>query len=221
MNDDVKHSTASGPGTGIKAVLFEAALVALAGAVFAFVANAVSPRGLALAKNYFPGGTNGTVSASLPALPPRGAGSTNPVSAAELVAARLQEKGLQGIDRERAARLYHDPRLLQGLVVFIDARDEAHYREGHVPGAYEFDPYRAEAYLAAVLPVCQAAEEIVVYCNGGDCEDSQFAALALRDAGIANQKLFVYTGGIAEWAANGLPVEMGGRNSGNLRNADK
>ena len=201
--------------------MFEAVLVALAGAVFAFVANAVSPRGLALARNYFPNGTNGTVSASIAAQPPHGTGSTNTISAADLLAARIREEGFQEITRDQTAGLYHDSRFPQALVVFIDARDAAHYREGHVPGAYEFDPYRPETCFATVLPVCQAAEQIVVYCNGGDCEDRRFAAVALRDAGIAARKVFVYTGGISEWTADGLPVEMGERNSGNLRNAGK
>jgi len=103
----------------------------------------------------------------------------------------------------------------------INARDEQHYREGHIPGACEFDPYHPEKYFATVLPVCQAAEQIVLYCNGGDCDDSESAAITLRDVGIANQKLFVYTGGITEWTTNGLPVEIGGRNSGNLRSTNK
>jgi rhodanese-related sulfurtransferase len=134
---------------------------------------------------------------------------------------RLKEQGLQWVDGGRAAQLFHDPRFQQGNFVFIDARDEAHYQEGHIPGAYEFDPYRPEKYFAAVLPVCQAAEQIVLYCNGGDCDDSETAAILLRDVGIANRKLFVYTGGIAEWTTNGLPVEIGGRNSGNLRSTNK
>jgi len=43
----------------------------------------------------------------------------------------------------------------------------------------------------------------------------------LRDVGISNQKLFVYAGGITEWMTNSLPVEIGARNSGNLRNMNK
>jgi rhodanese-related sulfurtransferase len=105
--------------------------------------------------------------------------------------------------------------------VFIDARDESHYREGHIPGACEFDPYRPDKYFAAILPICRAAEQIVVYCNGGDCDDSETAAILLRNVGIANQKLFIYGGGITEWTDNNLPVETGARNSGNLRGANR
>ena len=84
------------------------------------------------------------------------------------------------------------------------------------PGAYEFDPYHPEKYFPAVLPVCRAAEQIVVYCNGGDCDDSKTAALLLRDMGLTNRKIFVYGGGITEWTTNHQPVETGARNSGNV-----
>jgi rhodanese-related sulfurtransferase len=201
----------------VRNVLLEALLVAAAGIVLAFGANLVSPRGLALTRNYFPAGINRPVPAA------RDVANTNPPasSPAQLLAARLKEQGLQWVDGRQAAQLFHDPRFKQGSIAFIDARDEQHYREGHIPGACEFDPYHPEKYFATVLPVCQAAEQIVLYCNGGDCDDSESAAITLRDVGIANQKLFIYTGGITEWTTNGLPVEIGGRNSGNLRSTNK
>lgn len=201
----------------VRNALREALLVAAAGIVLAFGANLVSPRGLALTRNYFPAGINRPMPAA------NGVASINaPASApAQLLAARLKEQGLQSVDGRQAEQLFHDPRFIQGGIAFIDARDEQHYREGHIPGACEFDPYYPEKYFAAVIPVCQAAEQIVVYCNGGDCDDSESAAITLRDVGIANQKLFIYTGGITEWTTNGLPVEIGGRNSGNLRSPNQ
>jgi len=72
-----------------------------------------------------------------------------------------------------------------------------------------------------VLGACQNAEKVVVYCNGGDCEDSQFAAVTLRDTGVPKEKLFVYPGGMAEWATNGWPIEIGARKSGVLRDQKK
>jgi len=202
-----------------KRVLLETALVMIIGAIFALAANQASPRGLALMRNYFPEGTG-----LIPlATPSHNAASTNfpAPDPAQLLAAELKEKGLQLADASLALRLFHDPRFKQNIVVFIDARDEQHYREGHIPGAYEFDPYHPEKYFDAVLPACKAAEQIVVYCNGGDCDDSETAAILLRDVGIASQKLLVYGGGITEWTASGLPTEIGGRNSGELRNSSK
>jgi len=201
----------------------EAALVAVVGIVFAFAADWISPRGLALARNYFPTGTNHAVRVAASAVPPGRIISTNSASPspAQQLATRMQQEGLQLIGDHRAEQLFHDSHLKPGVVVFIDARDEEHYQAGHIPGAYEFDPYHPEKYFPVVLPVCQAAEQIVVYCHGGDCDDSETAALLLKDVGIPGQKLFVYGGGFTEWTNNRLRVETGERNSGNLRNANQ
>jgi len=134
---------------------------------------------------------------------------SNPLSPA-------QQRGLQLLARNEVVTLFRDPRYQQGLVVFVDARNDQHYQEGHIPGARQFDHYRAENYFATVLPACLPAQQVVVYCTGGNCEDSEFAAAILRDAGVPAANLFVYAGGITEWTTNGLPVETGARGSGQL-----
>jgi rhodanese-related sulfurtransferase len=203
------------------AILTEALVVLVVGLALALAANQVSPRGLALTRNYFPAG-NGQPAASASGLGiRRGATNSPALSPAELLAVRLKEQGLQLVDRLTAAQLFRNSRSRQGRIVFIDARDETHYREGHIPGAYEFDPYHPDKYFPTALPPCQAAEQIVVYCHGGDCDDSESAAFLLRDVGIATNKLFVYDGGITEWTTNGLPVETGEQNSGKLSPPDK
>ncbi len=196
----------------MKRVLLEALLVAAAGAIVAFGANALSPRGLRLTQDYFHGET-------LPV--PRGktnptdaSGVTNATAAVEPVIARLKEKGLQVVNGEQALHLFQDPLYQQGAIIFIDARNDEHYQGGHIPGAYQFDNYHPENYMGTIFPICQSAQKIVIYCNGGNCEDSQFAALTLRDAQIPNEKLFVYTGGITEWTNHGYAIELGERNSG-------
>ena len=195
----------------------EALLVAALGAGFAFAANQISPRGLALTRDYFPAGTAHAVRPVADAVPPSAAGTNSAIlSPAQFLTAQMKEKGLQLIDRSQVRQLFQDPRFKQDVIVFVDAREVVHYQQGHIPGAYEFDPYRSGKYYDVVLPVCQKAEKIVVYCNGGDCDDSETAALLLRDMGIPNQKLFVYGGGITEWTADNLPVETGERNSGTL-----
>jgi rhodanese-related sulfurtransferase len=200
-------------------VLFEGVLVAIVGVSFALAANAISPRGLSLTRNYFPGAVRpaGVLPArtyqpqSLPGA------STNTSSSEDVVAARLKAEGLQLVDKNQVLKLFRDPRYQQELVVFIDARDDQHYQDGHIPGAYQLDHYHPENYLAMVLPVCQTADQIVVYCHGGSCEDSEFTAITLSDTGVAKSKLSVYGGGFAEWMALGQPVETGARNSGDLR----
>ena len=112
--------------------------------------------------------------------------------------------------------LIHDPRYEQGLVLLIDARDDSHYQAGHIPGAWQFDHYHPEQYIPSILPACLNAQKVVVYCNGGQCEDSEFSAVMLREAGVPSDNLFVYPGGITEWKASGQPVEIGSRGSREL-----
>ena len=216
---DTNEPSAQPPhGREFRRVIIETLLVAVAGGGLALVANALSPRGLSLTRNYFPGG--GATSTSVLPVPittSNAPGTTVSTSSTAGLAAQLQAKGLRLVEGREAARLFADPRYAAESVVFVDARDDRHYQEGHIPGAYQFDHYRPENYLPTVLPACQSAEQIVVYCTGGNCEDSEFATLTLRDARIPAERLFVYAGGMTEWATNGLPVETGARKSGTLR----
>jgi|KBSSwiStaDraftv2_1062776.scaffolds.fasta_scaffold279104_2 rhodanese-related sulfurtransferase len=210
----------------MKRLMVETAAVLLTGAVIALLANLLSPRGLSLTRDYFPaskpaptagapGATHNTGSA-----PPGPLAPGTPADAAAVVekaAARLKEKGLQPMAHAEVERLFRDPRFEQERVLFVDARDDHHYEAGHIPGAYQFDRYFPERYFPTLLPACQTAEQIVVYCTGGNCEDSEFAAMALRDAGIAADRLAVYVGGITEWNTKGGPMELGARKSGQLQ----
>jgi rhodanese-related sulfurtransferase len=200
-------------------VVLEAVIVVLAAAAFSFGANQLSPHGLRLARNYFPGGTDETVAPlrnsgnSTAVVQPQTNASNEPIL--DDVDQRLKDKGLRPINRSKTVELFHDPRYQEGPIVFVDARNGEHYEDGHIPGAYQLDPYHPEAQMGAVLPACQAAEDVVVYCTGGECEDADTTAILLREAGVPNQKLFVYGGGYTDWTENHLPVEHGARNSGN------
>jgi rhodanese-related sulfurtransferase len=194
----------------------EAVVVVVAAAAFAFAANEISPRGLKLARNYFPGGTSQPVAPLRISRPPAAAVNTNQEPPLDAVDQRLKDKGLQPVSRARALELFHDARFQQGLIVFVDARNEEEYGDGHIPGAYQLDPYHPEQQLGGVLTRCQAADQVVVYCEGGDCEDADSTAILLRDAGVPNRKLFVYGGGYAGWTENHLAVEQGARSSGTV-----
>ena len=200
----------------MRKVLLEALLVAGIGAALSFAANALSPRGLKLTRDFFglnsPAPTNQVATGTNVAV-----GVSTNASPLELLKARIERRGLHLADSNQVIQLFRDPRFEQGLVVFVDAREDGYYQQGHIPNAYQLDYYRPEKYLATVLPVSQMAEQIVVYCNGGNCEDSEFAALFLLSAGIPKEKLLVYGGGMTEWETNGLPVELELRQSGNFR----
>jgi rhodanese-related sulfurtransferase len=200
----------------VRSVLLEAVVVAAVGIVFSFAANQISPRGLVLTRNYFPAAiaSGDSMRPIADAMAPAMSAGADlaAFSPGQLLAEQMRREGLQLIDDKRVLQLFHHSQLNK-TIVFIDARDESQYSEAHIPGAYEFDPYHPDQYFPVILPLCQAAEQIVVYCNGGDCDDSENATLLLKEVGIAPRKLFVYGGGISEWTKNRLPVETGARKS--------
>jgi rhodanese-related sulfurtransferase len=197
----------------VKPVLLEALVVTLSGAIIAFGANAISPRGLKLTRNYFPKQAQSTNQVH------KATQGTNASTSAELLAQKVKELGFQLIDTRRMMELFKEPGYEVGQIAFIDAREDGKYEEGHIPGAYEFDYYHPEEHLPTVLPICQIAQQIVIYCNGGDCDDSLLAAVFLRDsAQVPAQKISIYAAGFTGWSTNGVPVELGTRKSGTMRN---
>lgn len=202
----------------MRILVWETVAVALVGAGFGLAANQLSPRGLDLKRDYFHGalrpirsGSAGSTSTSLTST--QAAGAT---AVPEALVQRIRAQGLQVIGGAEARQLFDDPRTAQEQVLFVDARNQEHYEAGHIPGAFLFDHYRAQDYLPTVLPACQAAQQIVIYCTGGECEDSEFAAIMLRDAGIPGDRLLVYAGGFNEWSGLRAPIETGARKSGQL-----
>ena len=192
----------------MKRLLLEGVLIAALGAAVALAANGISPRGLKLSYNYFPG------SGRAPSKAIPGTNSIPTTAAPVLLSAvqRLKEKGLTVAEFDEVAALFRSPDYQNGQVVFIDARDDEHYQAGHIPGAWQFDRYHWDKHLSEVLPVCLAARTVVVYCKGGECEDSEFAAIMLRDdAHVPSEKLKVFAGGFDEWQSNKLPLEIGER----------
>jgi rhodanese-related sulfurtransferase len=205
----------------VRESFLEGLLVAAIGAGLAFGANRLSPRGLELSKNYFPATRSG-LTAPVTSPQPTNAAAASTNTPAERLTARLREQGLQFADSNLVSQFFNDPRRGQDWVIFVDARDDEHYTAGHIPGAFHFDRFYPEKYLSNVVQVCLSAQRIVFYCNGGDCDDSEHAAIILRDSmGIPQEKVFVYGGGLAEWTTNGLPIELGARNSGVLTNVNR
>jgi len=206
----------------MKKVVLEGLLVAFIGALVALAGNAVSPRGISLTHDFFHVGDRLRLNptTSTPNLVSSNSftlaqSASNAATVTNNFAATLKQEGLGLIDGARAVELFNDGRRLQNLVVFIDARHDEEYRAGHIPGAYQFDYYYANKFLGTIVPVVQQAQTIVVYCNGGECTDSHYAALELANF-APREKLMIYAGGITEWKATGHEVETGERNSGVL-----
>jgi rhodanese-related sulfurtransferase len=94
--------------------------------------------------------------------------------------------------------------------VFLDARRSTDYRAGHVAGARSLPVWEADLEgkierFAAEEP--DRGKTLVVYCGGGECEDSHTLAEKLYLAGY--DAVLVYTDGFPDWQRRGLPVKQG------------
>lgn len=212
MSTGSSQAAAAGPRVGARAVVLEAAVVLAGGLLVGLLANFVSPQGLKLGRDYFPKATVPVVATTTAQASPTSA----PVGT-NAVLVRLRERGLQPLEHAAVLALFHDPRRNQELILFVDVRNDELYQASHIPGAHLFDYYRPEPYLPEVLSACTMAEKIIVYCGGGDCEDSEFATVLLGQAGVPRERIFIYPGGFTEWSAKGLPLELGARLSGVLK----
>lgn len=199
------HRSDPNPSRGfLLAEMFEVLVVGL---LLALLANRISPRGLNLGRDYFKESPPPTVR-MIPTAPSSAAPTSTVASSIE-PADRLAE-----VSAEEARRWFEDTRHRSGTVVFVDARKESAFREGHIPGAYPLDRFYPEEQLPVVALASAVAEIVVVYCTGGSCEDSHYAAHQLVEAGIDRSRVRVFTGGFQEWSLRGWPVERGSRGGG-------
>lgn len=120
-----------------------------------------------------------------------------------------QLQGFHLVNLERASEMFQDPRTENGTYVFVDARADEPYEAGHIPGAVQCDYYRIDYYFPEVMQVASNAEKIVVYCNGGDCEDSLYVCGELLKADIPRAHILLFKGGWQVWSKSGMPVETG------------
>ncbi len=212
----------------IKAVV-ETVVVLATGTAVALAVNAGrGGNGLKLDRNYFPAAiaptadTSQAAPAATQAEPAKSPDTTTPAvpvePAAEQPAAVKQAKPahppheFQEINLDALAAIVQGTSEFgldyAGRVIFVDARNDQAFGEGHLPGAIQLDNYKIEQYIEPVLAAAELAEMIVVYCNGGECEDSILACRYLvRDYGVRMDKIRLYAGGWKEWFTNEMPYE--------------
>jgi rhodanese-related sulfurtransferase len=93
---------------------------------------------------------------------------------------------------------------------FIDARRSQIYEQGRIAKSIsmpvwesDIDDRVAAFYEAGYDPEAP----IVIYCSGGECEDSHMLAQKLW--GIGYNNIRIYPAGWPDWTGRGLPVERG------------
>lgn len=119
-------------------------------------------------------------------------------------------KGAKVVDAKTVAAM-----LSAGKARYIDTRNAAEFKEGHVPGAV-LVPYveksakdpdftaGVDEFNLAALGADRGAE-LVFGCNGPECWKSHKASIAAIKAGYTNVNWF--RGGLPEWRAAGLAVD--------------
>jgi rhodanese-related sulfurtransferase len=108
------------------------------------------------------------------------------------------------IGSDEAEQLFREKRL------FLDARRTTVYSDGHIPGARNFPVWESDIADRVKTFYEEGLDEnapIVIYCSGGDCEDSHMLAEKLYMVGFNN--LLVYKDGFPGWQKRGLPAVKG------------
>jgi rhodanese-related sulfurtransferase len=109
---------------------------------------------------------------------------------------------------------FADVKWLHGKnVLFLDARRTSVYEQGHISGARTYSVWESDIddkvrklFDERSDPQAQALP-IVIYCSGGDCEDSHMLAQKLW--GIQFNDVYVYKDGFPDWQQRGGSVHTG------------
>lgn len=102
---------------------------------------------------------------------------------------------------EQAAGLYDQQ------AFFVDARRKEVYAEGHVANAFRADMESFKNTTPSWVAALPKDMLLVVYCNGGDCDESEHVAQLLNASGFT--AVYIMHDGFPGWKAAGLPVETG------------
>ena len=94
--------------------------------------------------------------------------------------------------------------------MFLDARRTSVYEQGHIPGARSFPIWESDIddrVSALMNEGLDPKKPMVLYCSGGDCEDSHILAQKLW--GVFFNNALVYKDGFPDWEKRGNPVRRG------------
>jgi rhodanese-related sulfurtransferase len=95
-------------------------------------------------------------------------------------------------------------------VLVLDARRTSVYEEGHIAGARLFSVWEEDVgdKIKALLAENRDQKQpIIIYCSGGDCEDSHMLAEKLW--GVFFNNVYVYRDGFPDWQKRGGPIHKG------------
>ncbi|MFN7020198.1 MAG: rhodanese-like domain-containing protein [Phycisphaerales bacterium] len=98
-------------------------------------------------------------------------------------------------------------RLFDAGAAFVDSRKAEDYAAGHVRDAFRIDTYMFKDGDPPKLQLIARDSFVVVYCNGGNCDESDNLARLLDGSGY--KKVYVMHDGFPGWRAAGHPTGTG------------
>lgn len=103
------------------------------------------------------------------------------------------------ISTEQAYKFYNS-----GKAVFIDARDQWDFADGHIPGAINIPEFSYEPDDSTANSI-DKNQRYIIYCHGNDCDVALRLAKELKKLKFKN--LLIYSNGWAAWTSAGYAVE--------------
>jgi rhodanese-related sulfurtransferase len=94
--------------------------------------------------------------------------------------------------------------------LFLDARRTSVFHDGHIPGSRSIAVWEADVDDKVKRLAMERLDQelpMIIYCSGGDCEDSHMLAQKLW--GMFFNNILVYHDGLPGWQEAGLPVSRG------------
>ncbi len=89
--------------------------------------------------------------------------------------------------------------------IFLDARDENSFDQGHIKGAKNLPWHAVDEYFMKIAKELPKDGLIITYCDGETCNLSHELSLFLNEMGFSNVKVLV--NGWTIWQEMNLPVE--------------
>ena len=116
------------------------------------------------------------------------------VSVLKSTSSKNSEPSIIGIDLELAKKLFEENTL------FVDARAEEFYNEGHIPNAICFDDF--DLLIEKLENTIGVDDQFIVYCSDSDCGSSEDLSYELQSYGYNN--ILLFKGGWKEWTGANL-----------------
>ncbi len=152
--------------------------------------------------------------AATPTAPTATAPPPAPAATAKSTPADLTKRFPPHPDKAYVEIAYADADALHNAgALFLDARRTSVYEQGHIAGARPFSVWESDIddkvrkLFDERSDVATQALPIVVYCSGGECEDSHMLAQKLW--GIEFNNVYVYRDGFPDWQKRGGAVHTG------------